>query len=46
MQILFFLFIMKKSPGYGAQNFYSFYELNFNFFEFYKINVSTLTSGI
>jgi len=37
---------MKKSPGYGTQNFHSFYELNFNFFEFYKINVGTLNSGI
>ena len=45
MHILFFLFIMKKSPGYGTQNFHS-YELFFNFFEFFKINVGNLNSGI
>jgi len=36
---------MKKSPSYGTQNFDSFYELHFNFFEFCKINVGTLNSG-
>ena len=39
MHILFFLFIMKKSPGYGTQNFDSFCEKNLNFLTIFKINV-------
>ena len=30
---------MKKSPGYGTQNFDSFCEKNFNFLTIFKINV-------
>jgi len=37
---------MKKSPGYGTQNFYSFCKKKFNFLTIFKINVVPKNRGV